>query len=238
MVSRAESRLNMENVPGFIPGMAGNGAQHLATLLGQQYNNVQRYGQQAQQAAGQLKTDFSGFNPALNANFAQFGSGLQRAQLGADLDAASQRQLGQMVQQRQAALQQQQAETARSLDPRLAAVLNQQAANRAGLGGNTDRAVVQQSQDQRTLQQQGADIARIQQLAGLQQQGNQAALQQAEIGANLQGLGNQANLQRLQALGLPLQAQQGLLGAGTSFAELFAPREAKQTGGLLGLLGL
>jgi hypothetical protein len=228
----------MENVPGFIPGIGGNGAQHIATLLGQQYNNVQRYGQQAQQTANRLRTDFSQFNPALSTNFAQLGAGLQRAELGADLDAASQRQLGQMAQQRQAALQQQQAETARSLDPRLAAVLNQQAAARAGLGANADRAAVQQSQDQRVLQQQGADIARIQQLAGLQQQGNQAALQQAEIGANLQGLGNQATLQRLQALGLPLQAQQGLLGAATSFAELFAPRETKQTGGLLGLLGI
>lgn len=202
--------------------------KQLYSGLATQQDMVKDLSGKAKQTAGKLTTNF-GDAPTLNQNFLGLAGNLQQPlQLGGQLDPRSQQLLSQVQGARANQLAAQNAQVARQVaDPRQAAILQQQNASRSALGANSDVLGISQQQDARLGQERQAELGRVQQLTGLTQAGNQANLQQAEMRANLLGLGNQAQLQGLQAQGLPLQAQQGYLGAVQGIASLLSPQNSQ-----------
>ncbi len=194
----------------------------------------QGYQNAANQAAGQVQTNFNQFNPSLATNFQQFNPQLQtNFQTQPGLDARAQGILAAAEGQRaaqQATQNRQIASQFGSNNPGLMQVLQSQADMRGRLNQNPMMFQAAQEQSQRQ-QQEGllgnqAQLQQSQQGASLQQMGNQAGLQKAEVGANLQGAQNAALGQQLQFQAQPVQAQQNLMSVLSNLAQTYGYRQA------------
>lgn len=208
-------------------------ADTLRSSAGDFQKQNQQYQQYANDAAGQVQTNFNQFKPTLAQNFGQFQPQLQtNFQTGPQLDARAQGILSAAESQRaaQQATQNRQIASQFQNNPGIAQILQSQAAMHSRLSANPllFQAANDQSQRQQQegLLQNQAMLQQSQQGAALQQMGNQAGLQQAEVGANLQGAQNAALGQRLQFQSQPIQSQQNLMSVLSNLAQLYGYREA------------
>lgn len=208
-------------------------ADTLRSSAGDFQKQNQQYQQYANDAAGQVQTNFNQFKPTLAQNFGQFQPQLQtNFQTGPQLDARAQGILSAAESQRaaQQATQNRQIASQFQNNPGIAQILQSQAAMHSRLSANP--LLFQAAGDQTQREQQTgllnnqAMLQQSQQNAALQQMGNQAGLQQAEVGANLQGAQNAALGQRLQFQSQPIQSQQNLMSVLSNLAQLYGYRQA------------
>lgn len=175
-----------------------------------------QFAQQAQQAGGQLSTNFSQFSPSLQTQF-------QGPQFSPTLDPFSQN----IVSAGLSNIQGQQAATGRQIQRQF------------GQGGAGDVLRFQSQFQGRqagaqlpfaaATQQRGRQVEEFQLGQQAQQLGNQAALAQSQNQANLQQLGNQAVGQQLGFSQLGLGQQQNLLGVLAGLAQLFGTKQTLPT---------
>lgn len=194
----------------------------------------QGYSQMAQQAAGQVGTNFNQFAPTLETGFAGLNPNLRTTfQSSGELDPLARATLSQASQAANSQLSAQQNNINQQFrgQPGVSNILNQQARFQSQLNQNPllFQATQQMNERQQMNQQleNQAKLLQSQQLASLFGLGNQAQLQQSQARAGLQQAGNEALGQQLNFGAQVPNAQQNILSVLGALGSLLGSRTSE-----------